>query len=369
VAWSQLAPQSALAAEPVPPLVVFAAPAEAPAPVLGARDTLVRQARLHSAAFLDLSPAAPTAPTAPGLLRRGIEAYEGLRLDDALAALSAGLDEASASGGAGLTREELADLLLYRGLTHNQRGAPALGWDDLVRAAVVDDTRILDPLRFPPRTVEAFQRALERVRAQPRGELVVHAPAGCTTLVDGRAQQSPPSLPLGAHFLRVECAGLSPWSSQVVLAAPRQEVTATPVAVQLPGEAEVRALARARGAARLLWCHAEVASGAGAAPVLWLTLLDSASGKTLSAAAVALTPGGGAGEDVDSAVAGLFAHGSGPRAVPQVKVVTRTVRARPRWYAQPWLWGLIGAGVATAVLIPLLDDSGGNGVRVLVKLP
>ena len=72
MAWSQLAPQSALAAEPVPPLVVFAAPAEAPAPVLGARDTLVRQARLHSAAFLDLSPAAEAVPTAPP--RRGTSA-------------------------------------------------------------------------------------------------------------------------------------------------------------------------------------------------------------------------------------------------------------------------------------------------------
>ncbi|HTM23467.1 MAG TPA: hypothetical protein VL172_23250, partial [Kofleriaceae bacterium] len=179
-AWAAVAAHLALghpagAAEPAPILYAWAA-ADAPPVALEARAAVDEMARRRGTALIDRSPPAPASPDAPGLLRGAIEDYQAFRYEQALDKLERALDEAARTGAAGLTPTELSDLLIYRALVQEQRGDKTRAWDDFVRAAVIDPTRRLDPVRFSPRTVESFTRATDKVAAEAPVDLTLDAP-------------------------------------------------------------------------------------------------------------------------------------------------------------------------------------------------
>jgi hypothetical protein len=323
-------------AGPPPDLVVVDAPAAPSATAAAARDRVVARARAAQVATVDLSPAAPPAPVAAARLRDGIDAYDELRFDDALAALDAAADDAARTGAAGLATAELSDIFLYRGLVHTQRGDATRAWDDLVRAATIAPARTLDPLRFPTRAVEAFDRARVAVEKQPKARVTVDA-AGCDAWLDGAAATTA-ELRAGDHFVRVACAGRLPWGERVAVTT---DATLTPPAATAPpppDSATIAALAQQRGAAAAL---VVVIAEDGRAVTAALRVVD-AGGATDRRASVRIE-----GSDLaplDAALDRAFA-------VELPAVVVRP--EKKRWYRSPWLWAAVGAAATAAIVLPL----------------
>jgi len=160
----------------------------------------------------------PVKPLAPELLRQAINRYQQMRFADARTAYDEAITEAVATGAAGLGATELSDLFVGRALAVEATGGS--GFDDMVRAAQIGPTRLLDPGRLPPSALREFERAQEAVRESPRGTLVVETVPGAAVFLDGDPAGSAPlrveSLPYGEHLVRVEAPGRLPVSARVV---------------------------------------------------------------------------------------------------------------------------------------------------------
>jgi len=332
---------SVAGADPAP-IVVFHAPNDA----ADARAALAGVASRNGTALIDLSPAPDPAPRAGQLLTRGIDAYQALKYDAALAHIDEGLAEAARTGANGLSGTDLSDLLLYRALVVTEQGNATAAWDDFVRAAVVDPTRKLDPVRFPPRISETFQRAVDAVQNGKKSEITIEAPTECAARFDGRAVEPRVPVPAawGEHYVRVECAGARPYGARVIVSEVSQVVRPSLAAPKAATEADVAALAKRRGAVWALF--AAVIASPDAAPTLRLQLLEAATGKRGNSAVVALDG------DVAAAAQRLIdgvVH-------PTPPIVVTPVDER-HWYQKPWVWGIAGAAVATAALLPFVFDS------------
>lgn len=300
-----------------------------------ARDRAQARARDAGLAWIDLTPAPPPAPTAAASLRAGQDAYAELRWDDALAALDAAIAEAWRTGGADLGTTELSDAFLYRGLVATQRGDTAGAWDDLVRAAVIAPARTLDPLRFPTRAVEAFDRARAAVAVLPRARLAVEAP-GCDVVIDGGIAREA-EVPHGEHVVRVLCTGRAPWGERVALAADTALAPPPDDAAAPPTDDALAQLATERGVVAVL--AIVVRDGTAAVKVV------SAQGEVTAIAS-------GRTDELDAAIDRVLAP---PPVIVQA--------AKRPWWRSPWLWAAAGATVATAVILPFAlggDDGGGT---------
>jgi hypothetical protein len=331
-----------------PPLILFHAPPDAPDSVRASRDALDQLARRRGTALIDLSPRKTAAPRAGEQLRRAVEAYQDFRYDQALAALERGIAEATRTGGAGLSPAELSDLFIYRALVHTQRGDTASAWEDFLAAATLAPSRRLDPVRFSPRVIESFGRAVETVAAEEPINLTVEAPAACTVVIDGRALTDLRTVALrrGLHYARVECPEHRPFAARFTVDAGTTTLRPKIVPVPAPDRDRALAEARRRGATSLIWA---VATGDDS-PTITLHLIDATTGK--ERARVFGKPGskGGAAALVRAAEQ-LIDQVVSP-APPLV------VHEGRRWYQNPWLWGAAGAAVATAILLPFAIDSG-----------
>lgn len=345
IGWSSAAARAAPAERDGPPLVVFHAdPVDAATE--RARAALARAAERLGAAMVDLSPVPEPAASAPLLLRRAIEAYHDFRYADALSSADAAVAEATRTGADGLSATDLSDLLIYRALAYTEQGDAARAWDDFVRAAALDPSRKLDPVRFSPRVVETFGRAAKSVLAAAPATLAVAAPAGCEVRVDGRDASGQRAVPVmrGEHYLRVVCPGHERYGAVVLVAAERHEVAPALRARQVPTAGKARALARERGIRRVVW-----ATVGGAGPLLTLQLYSGTAARPRAQAAVGLGASGRAPAAIASALERLVAP-------PPAPVVVQTVAPTP-WYQKPWLWGVAGAVVASAILIPFVIES------------
>ncbi|MEO8549993.1 MAG: hypothetical protein ABI678_08465, partial [Kofleriaceae bacterium] len=142
--------------------------------------------RARGVAVIDRSPAPPAAVETGEFVKRGIDAYAKIRLADAQAALDQARDLAEKTGAAGLTRAQLSDLFLYRGLVKVAQGDDAAAWDELVEALVIYPSRTLDPSQYAPKIASLLARVQEDVGLKhPASNLEVEIPQGCTTFVDG----------------------------------------------------------------------------------------------------------------------------------------------------------------------------------------
>lgn len=351
IGWSSAAARAQPREAPAPdgpPLIVFHAdPVDAIAE--RTRAALVQAAERLGAPMVDLSPVPEPAASAPLLLRRAIEAYHDFRYPDALSSADAGVAEAARTGADGLSATDLSDLLIYRALAQTEQGDAARAWDDFVRAAALDPSRKLDPVRFSPRVVETFGRAAKSVLAAAPATLAITAAEACEVRVDGRDTSGQRAITVmrGEHYLRVACPGHERYGAVVLVAAERHEVTPALRARQAATAAKARTLARERGIRRVVW-----ATVGGGRPLLSLQLYAGTAARPRASTAV-----GVGGDRAAVAVAAALGRLIAPPAAP---VVVETIAPVP-WYQKPWLWGVAGAVVASAILIPFVIDSGSPG--------
>jgi hypothetical protein len=320
-------------------VVAFRA-AGAPPAVAAARDAMAAEARRARVGWIDLTTPAQPVPTTAQTVRRGVEAYDGLRFDEAVAQLDRAAAEAAATGAAGLAAAALSDLFLYRGLARQQAGDETGAWDDLVAAATIDGERVLDPVRFPPRAIEAFDRARAALAARPRWELAVDAPAPCAVEIDGAARRHA-TLAAGGHYVSVRCPDSVAWGERVMVDAARV-VSPRLTALARPGDDEILVQARVVGGDAIIVDIVEVA-GTRLARLRRLGV----DGRELARASVGLDPPASAA----GALAALLVGPAPSR----------------RWTRSPWLWAGAGALVATAVLVPILLAQGGDQVDATVR--
>jgi hypothetical protein len=336
---------AAVHAQDGPPLVVFHAdPVDAAAE--RTRTALARAAERMGAAFVDLSPAPDPAPEAPLHLRRAIEAYHDFRYAEALTSADAGVAEAARTGADGLSATDLSDLLIYRALAHTEKGDAARAWEDFVRAAALDPSRKLDPVRYSPRVVDTFARAAKSVLATAPATLAITAADDCRVGVDGRdaAGQRALTVMRGEHYLRVVCPRRERYGAVVLVAAERHAVTPALRARPVPDARAARELARERGIARVVW-----ATVAGTRPLLTLELYTGGAPRPRAQAAV-----GVAGDRSATAIGKALERLVAPPVTPTV--VQKPPPPTP-WYQKPWVWGVAGVAVTSAILIPfVLND-------------
>jgi hypothetical protein len=164
-------------------------------------------------------------------------AYARFAFPEAIAALDELERLANASGGADLDGRALSEIFLYRGLAKLETAATAAAWEDLVRAARLDPTRVVDPTQFPPRAVGVYKRAVAEVVDLPRAELTLDVPAGATVRVDGTPSTATTTVTLGSHFVSVLADGHEPWLAVVSVSSTRTHI-APPLRLYQPPQAD-----------------------------------------------------------------------------------------------------------------------------------
>jgi hypothetical protein len=306
-------------AAPAADLVVVWAPGARRAPIEEA-------ARRAGAAVVDRSPAASAVPATASILKRGIDAYDALRFDEAWETLDEARALADRTGAAGLSQAQLADLFLYRGLVRIQQGELSAYWDELVTSVTIDPVRVLDPARFPPRVASELARVHEALRDRKRATLAVDAPAGCSVLIDGAAASAVGTAqPLvGSHWVHVVCADHAPWGTRVELTGDQLVVARNP-ALAPPTDDELLIQARTVGARAFV--AVEIRSGVGTARLVGI------DGRERDRRSVAIA---GDLTALAAAVSDLLAPAP-----------------TSHWYESRWAWAAGAAALAAVVLIPV----------------
>jgi hypothetical protein len=201
--------------------------------------------RARGVAVIDRSPAPPAQAETAEFLRRGQRAYDEGRLADAQRAFDQARDLVEKTGAAGLTRIQLSDLYLYRGLVKAAQGDEAGAWDELVETLVIYPSRTLDPAQYAPKVAALLARVQEDVQVKhPTSKLTVDAPPGCTAIVDGEPVAGAVLRPTGPHYLAVTCPDYEPWSSRIDLTTLDSHPIVTPRPYEAPSETEILVQAR-----------------------------------------------------------------------------------------------------------------------------
>jgi hypothetical protein len=317
-----------------------------------------RAARAAGAVSADLSPAALPAPAVAEQVTRAIAAYDGMRFADAAFELDKAATTAAEHGGRGLARDQLVDLFLYRALARTETGNSAGAWDDFVRAATLDPTRLLDPARFRPSAVKSFTLAVEQVKKRPAVELTVAAPAGSKVTIDGRPsgrdRVSEALLP-GEHYVWVERPAAAPFARVVTLAA-ATELAVPEDATRPPNDAELVRRSARLGSGPLLVVALRREGGVG------MVELRSVGprGATLRGVLRLGPSPEAAARDLERAVARALRAMRGELA--RITRPPASSAAPPqRWYQNRWLWLGVGVVATAAALSPFVFDSDGSG--------
>ena len=328
----------AAAAAPAADVVIVWAPEHDTAPLAAA-------ARDAGAALIDRSPRAVPGEPPDAAIRRGIETYEALQLERAWAIFEEVRAALDRTGAAGASPGRLSDLFLYRGAIRTQRGEPEGAWEELVAAMVVAPARVLDPARFPPRTIEELERARKAATARPRVAVAIEAPADCAIAVDGAGVALRDlALPAGSHWVSAACPGAAPWGARIDVVEPATRVRVAPVPLEPPPEADALVQARAGGASGLV--------------------LAEVRGRIATVRRIGLD-----GRERDRRAVAVA--GTAPGALAPVAEALRDVlRPAPRakWYRSRWVWAAGAAGLATAIVLPLslaLSNDAPSGVTVV----
>jgi hypothetical protein len=180
---------------------------------------------------------APPPPKAPDLVKIALINSQKLAFDDVRRDLDAAVAEIVATGGAGLSTDQLSDAYLHRAMAiaradwNATAAAPPTeartrAYEDYLRAATMTPGRTLNPREFPPQVVADFERAAGEVRRRGRGTLVVKGSANAEVTLDGGAPTPVAGgitfrdLAYGEHLIHVDEIGRAPWGATVVFDAP-----------------------------------------------------------------------------------------------------------------------------------------------------
>jgi hypothetical protein len=194
---------------------------------------------LHPVEVIDIP--GPPAPRAPALIKTGATHTAKLAFDDALRDLDAAAAEVAASGGDGLSTDDLSTLYLNRAMATARvdwnatadtapTEARTRAFTDYLRAAALTPARQLNPREIPPQAIADFARAVEEIRGRPRGTLVVTGSADATVTLDGGAPLpvaggvSFRDLVHGEHLIAVDEMGRAPWGATISFGETSQEV-------------------------------------------------------------------------------------------------------------------------------------------------
>lgn len=308
-------------AAPAADVVVIWAPGADVAPIEDA-------ARKAGAAVINRSPSASAVPATAAILKRGIEAYDALRYEDAWATLDDARELADRTGAAGLSQSQLADLFLYRGLVKIQLGDSNAYWDELVTSVTIDPVRVLDPARFPPRVASELERVHQALADRKRATLAIDAPPGCTSMIDGAQANAVASAQpfVGSHWVHVTCADRAPWGTRVEVTGD-QLVVARNAPLAPPTDDELLIQARTVGARAFV--VVEIRSGVGSARLVGVD-----------------------GRERDRRNVATTARGDLTRLGHAVQELLAPVD-QPHWYESRWTWAAGAAVLAAAIAIPL----------------
>jgi hypothetical protein len=232
---------------------------------------------------------APPPPKAPDLLKIALINSQKLAFDDVRRDLDAAVAEIAATGGAGLSTDQLSDVYLHRAMAiaradwNATAAAPPTeartrAYADYLRAATRTPGRTLNPRELPPQVVADFERAADEVRRRGRGTLVVKGSANAEVTLDGGAPTPVAGgitfrdLAYGEHLIHVDEIGRAPWGATVMFDAPSLDLEIPPRAALALEDATAATHARRMGARFAL--VAEPKGGPGA-PIA-LRLVDDA---------------------------------------------------------------------------------------------
>lgn len=292
---------TAARAEEAGPLVhpIFAHLPDAPENDRARQDFTAAAARYHLKPVEVVDVPAPAAPQGPNQARMGILNTSKQAFTEGLRDLDAAATEAAASGGAGFSTAELADLYLNRAIARAHADWKAAATDpptdertrafeDYLRAATLAPERAPNARELPPQALADLQRALDEVRKRPRGTLVVKGPAGALVSLDGGALMPMDGgvtfhdLVNGEHLLRVEQTGFAAWGTTIPFGQPTMEIEVPSRPPLVLDAATAAAHARRMGARFAL---VATPKGGPSAPVE-LTLIDSGTAAPRDAALV-----------------------------------------------------------------------------------
>lgn len=325
-------------AAPAADLVVVWAPGMRTAPVEQA-------AKAAGAAVIDRSPSPPGAINNAQTVQRGIQAFERLELDDAWKTLEQARSDIDRDGGAGLTRAQLSDLFLYRGLVKIQQGDTSSAWEELVAANTIDPTRQLDPGRFPPLVRSEFERARATVKNKERAKVTFKTPANCRTTLDGSSAIGEVELIVGRHWYRVVCPDRQPEGTGTEIRAGKIDYPVDPAPFAPPTDTELIVQARTAGAHAFV--VAEVRSNVATARLVGLD-----------------------GRERDRRTVSIAGDLS-----PLADAVASLLKAGPKqhWYQTKTAWAVGGGLLAAAILVPLTAilarDTGSTDITVKANGP
>ncbi|MBK9033057.1 MAG: hypothetical protein IPL61_17615 [Myxococcales bacterium] len=290
------------------------------------RAPIARAAQVAGVALIDRTPAPAPAPAIAATVTRAIEAFDGLRLDDAWAALEQARAEVDATGGGDLGPSALSDVFVYRALVRTERADLTGAWDEWITAAAIAPERTLDPARFAPRVVADHERARAAVRARGRVPLTLTEADGCTARLDGAPTPTPVEAIVGSHWLRVTCAGAEPWGRRVTITEATTTIAIAARPVRAPSDDELLVTARSVGAAGFVAVELR-------GSVAWVRRFG-ADGRERDHRTVAVADGG-------------------PAIAAAVAALVRPPAPARRWYQTRWAWAAGAAGVTAAIVVPL----------------
>jgi hypothetical protein len=305
--------------------------------------------RARGVAVIDRSPTRPAQAETAEFLRRGQRAYDEGRLADAQRALDQARDFVEKTGATGLTRPQLSDLYLYRGLVKAAQGDENGAWDELVEALVIFPSRTLDPAQYAPKVAALLARVQEDVQVKhPTSKLTVDAPPGCTAIVDGEPVSGAVLRPTGPHYLAVTCPDYEPWSSRVDLTTLDSHPSVTPRPYEAPSETEVLVQARTANARAVI-----VVEVRGKLATIRLVGIDGRERERRSATV----------ERGDLA----------PVAAIVDAMLAPEVVHHEAWYRSRWAWVAGAVIVTAAIVIPvtaaIAGDTGATSGRVVPMFP
>ncbi len=146
------------------------------------------------------------------LLEEGRVLYQNAEPDEAIPLLKMAAYELQAGISATGDTDLLIEAWLVLGLAHTGMGHVEAANEVFREVVVLDPSRELDPIRYPPQVVEGYARVRSAVIEEGTGSLAVSASAdGAEVFVDGRSVGLAPvtvdGLPVGRHYVFATAEG------------------------------------------------------------------------------------------------------------------------------------------------------------------
>ena len=307
------------------------------------RETLASFSLQRGIGFHDLTDATPTgAIDLSGELELASADYAAFRYADAITKLVGLEGKLATSGGAGLSRRQIADLFILRAMSRNETSDLKGFHDDLVQAATIFPSYALDEARFRPSLRAAFERARDAVVKGATADVTLALDPGCVVYVDSELASSGGEVALrpGVHYLRGRCAGFEPFA---LLSSFGPGINRFEPSLSAVRESRAVVLAAAK-VALVIWVNAS-RTDAGR---IELELVEVSSGKTERRWSLRVVDRESA-KAVEDVLVSLIETRFSPPAPAPITVIKEPQRP---WYQSNWVWLGVGALAATAIIVP-----------------